>query len=187
MGNWKPTEGQSLRIAICHNMQENLQRQLRHITNNYLIASIVSHNEPQYWDQMTKKTPLKKKDVLQPPRASLYIVKIRDHIDLEAMSQLLRAPSKSVAFSLPAVCFSSCKKCGILESGADLAMLFMALFYTTTFSTRRVTQVRPEKGPQETALKIQESTTMFLYALEMDIAISPSPSKKQYELFEKLA
>lgn len=62
-------------------------------------------------------------------------------------------------------------------------MLFMALFYTTTLSTRRVTQVRPEKGPQETALKIQESTTMFLYALEMDIAIA---IEKQYESFEKL-
>lgn len=59
-------------------------------------------------------------------------------------------------------------------------MLFMALFYTTTSSTRRV---RPEKGPRETALKIQGSTTMFLYALEMDIAIT---IEKQYELFEKL-
>lgn len=101
------------------------------------------------------------------------------------MSQLLRAPSKSVALFLPAVCFSSCKKCGKLESRADLAMLFMTLFYTTTLSTctRRVTQLRPEKGPQETALKIQESTTMFLYALEMDIAIT---IEKQYESFEKL-
>lgn len=62
-------------------------------------------------------------------------------------------------------------------------MLYMALFYTTTLSTRRVTQVRQEKGPQETALKIQESTTMFLYALEMDIAIT---IEKQYESFEKL-
>lgn len=83
MGNWKPTEGQGLRIAICHNMQENFQRQLRHITNTYFTASIVSHSEPEYWDQMTKKTSLKKKDVLQPPRASLYIVAIRDHNELE--------------------------------------------------------------------------------------------------------
>lgn len=78
----KPTEGQGLRIAICHNMQENSQKQLRHITNNYLTASIVSHKEPQYWDQMTKKTLLKKKDVLQSPRAFLYIVAIRDHNEL---------------------------------------------------------------------------------------------------------
>lgn len=63
----KPTEGQSLRIAICHNMQENFQRQLRHITNNYLTASIVSHNEAQYWDQMTKKTSLKRKTSSKPP------------------------------------------------------------------------------------------------------------------------
>lgn len=68
MGNWKPTEGQSLRIAICHNMQENFQRQLRHITNTYFTASIVSHNEPQYWDQMTSKTTLKKRTSLQSPR-----------------------------------------------------------------------------------------------------------------------
>lgn len=86
LGNWKPTEGQGLRIAICHNMQENSQKQLRHITNNCLTASIVSHSEPQYWDQMTKKTSLKKKTSLQPLRASLYIVAIRDHNELEDMS-----------------------------------------------------------------------------------------------------
>lgn len=166
-------------------MQENFQRQLRHITNTYFTASIVSHNEPQYWDQMTKKTSLKKKDVLQPLRASLYIVAIRDHNELEAMSQLLRAPRKYVASFSPAVCFSSSKKGGIWKVELISPMLFMTLFYTTTLSTctRRVTQVRPEKGPRETALKIQGSTTMFLYALEMDIAIT---IEKQYESFEKL-
>lgn len=70
-----------------------------------------------------------------------------------------------------------------MESRADLAMLFMAFFHTTTSSTRRVTPVRPEKGPRETALEIQGSTTMFLYALEIDIAIT---IEKQYESFEKL-
>lgn len=113
MGNWKPTEGQSLRIAICHNMQENFQRQLRHITNTYFTASIVSHNEPQYWDQMTKKTSLKKKTSSNPPGFSVYRrnsgpQRVRRH-----MSQLLRAPSKFVASFSPAFWFSSCKKGGI--------------------------------------------------------------------------
>lgn len=158
-------------------MQENFQRQLRHITNNYLIASIVSRNEPQYWDQMTKKTSLKKRRPPTPPGFSVYRrnsgpQRVRRH-----MSQLLRAPSESVAFFLPAVCFSSCEKCGIWKVELISPMLLMTLFYTTTLSTRRITQVRPEKGPRETALKIQGSTTMFLYAPEMDIAISPSPSK----------
>lgn len=67
------------------------------------------------------------------------------------MSQLLRAPSKSVASFSPAVCFSSCKKGGIWKVELISPMLFMALFYPTTLSTRRVTQVRLEKGPRETA------------------------------------
>lgn len=78
------------------------------------------------------------------------------------MSQLLRAPSKSVASFSSAVWFSSCKKGGIWKVELISPMLFMTLFYTITSSTRRVTQVRPEKGPRETALKIHGSTTMFL-------------------------
>lgn len=46
------------------------------------------------------------------------------------MSQLLRAPSKYVAFYFPAVCFSYCKKGGIWKVELISPMLFMTLFYT---------------------------------------------------------
>lgn len=96
--NWMPTEGQGLRIAICHNMQENSQRQLRHITNKlpYCFDSLAQR--ATVLGSNDEKNITKEKDVLQSLRASLYIVAIRDHNELEAMSQLLRAPSKSVAF-----------------------------------------------------------------------------------------
>lgn len=110
----KPTEGQGLRIAICHNMQENIQRQLRHITNKlpYCFdslaqrATVLGSNDEKNITKEKRRPPI-------PPGFSVYRrnsgpQRVRRH-----MSQLLRAPSKSVAFFAPAVCFSSCKKGGI--------------------------------------------------------------------------